>query len=246
MTTGKEEQVEQPPVEPVVEPVVETQAITFTQEQEDKMNEMFDEKYKTIQRTINRKDEEIRTLKTQPQPSKAMATMVSEIEKLSQANPDSDPASQARIAALRQELQTEEDRAYQETTIRQNEERLNQLIVNAGHDPTDDKFEPVWDAFSVDSIDGKFTRADRKLQKILNTVEPQKVEVKVETEKNIEDEVQKRLRVEMANRNMLDSEITTPSGGTSNREQIIEDFIKNPDDPKIKTRYYELRNSENR
>lgn len=212
-------------------PVEELQAKTFTQEDWDAAKAELEErvrqeefvKYQGLQKVISKKDAEIERLAKQPSNTKTMTTVVDELERLSQSAYESDPASQARISTLKTQLAAEEQRAYQENIIHQNQERINQEIKSAGYDPTDDRFEGVWDMFEVASVDGVFTRVDRKLEKVLNKIPVVKEETNVvDIEKLVEEKAEEKLRVKMEERGLLHTDLGGASGGeqTFTRDQI--------------------------
>jgi len=91
---------------------------------------------------------------------------------------------------------------------------------------------------------GQFDKAEKKLTQLEEAKQ-------TKPPKETEDEKVERLATEKYNallkeRGLLTQDAGTPAGASGSREKIVEDYIKNPDDPKIKAKYMELRKSENR
>ena len=194
---GEETEVEttvtQPPEEEVVEAKVEPKA--YTQEELDALRaeamelgkaEAFKE-YQGIQRTVTKQDRKIKELEgrlAQPQTSadrRVMSGMLEELDRQAKEAYGSDPEAQSRIAKLRGQLLEEERLQAVQTYTQQWRGKLDQKIKEAGFDPGDDMFADVDEAFDVAyAIDGKFERAERKLDRILKATPKKEIKPTIE------------------------------------------------------------------
>jgi len=171
---GKKEEVE--PIEE--ETPVEAQTKTYTQEELEaqiaQAKEEEQNKYKGYQRVVSAREREIERLKMQvAQPtSHADELLLEELEarqtELGETNP--------RIAKLRAEIAKEKQREAQQAQIQWQErmtqewrDKFDQRIKEAGLDPDNEKFDDFHDAFEDAQEDGRFGKAERKLNRILAT-----------------------------------------------------------------------------
>jgi len=211
---GKEGQVEQPSQEqPVVEVQPEAQTKTFTQEE---MDTLFDEKYKTIQRTLSKKDQEIARLskqgtQTSKTPLDAIATAL-EAQGI--------PTDGIRAEAQRQD-QIEKMDAY----ANGERQRLSQKIVDAGLDPSDSIFDDAWESFEMtNKLDGEFSRVDKRVDKIIGSAKP---EDKVEPKGTLEDldkAIEERAREKLEKEGQLSAEPAVPSGGAVGQTYTVSEL----------------------
>lgn len=196
--------------------------------------------FKTLQR-------EIAKLKRQPQTEQSPVTksIVNELDNLSKSTYSDDPAAQARISVLKNQLADEERKALvsrQQAQIDTKREELYDQLREAGLDPTDESITADLENALDDEMwmgDGSFKRADRQLKKILKNVKPSEVKEKVDTKKP-ETEAQLRERIErevLEKHGLLKPEKANPSsvhGRTWSREEIRnmspEDYVQNRKD----------------
>ena len=247
MTIEKEEQVEEKQPEGEVLP----QTKTFTQEEMDVLvaqaRDEEKEVYKGIQRTVSAKDEEIKRLRESGKPQ-------SDNSGLGQVMLDEMKASQEfgtvnpRVAQLESLLSTEKTKqARAEATQRGDEitreyrTKLNKKIGDIGLDPSDERFDDVWDTFEIAyAVDGKFERAEKKLDRILTKVKPEE-----KTKETTEDEV-KRLAKEMSDTFLKEGGYLSlnedgPSATTKKFEEVRDKYIENPDDRSNTAEYLRMR-----
>lgn len=232
--SGDEPQVE--PTEPQPSTGVVAQTKSFTREELDTAMEQVRQeemaKYQGIQKVVSKKDREIEDLRkrgyTQPsQDDKLLELMLQDRREKSSEYGGYDPL----IPQLETELAARKERqAYQESQIKKQEytdnwkEKLNTRINEAGLDPNDGQFDDVWETFDIAySVDGKFERAEKKLDKILKSVKPEA------EPKETEEELKKRLREEvkreiMLERGELETETGLPSGGNLGDAEFITQF----------------------
>jgi len=231
---GEEPEVEtnvtQPPEEEVVGAEVEPKA--YTQEELDALRaeamelgkaEAFKE-YQGIQRTVTKQDRKIKELEgrlAQPQTSadrRVMSGMLEELDRQAKEAYGSDPEAQSRIARLRGQLLEEEQMQARQAYTQQYREKLDQKIKEAGFDPSDDMFADVDEAFDVAyAIDGKFERAERKLDRILKSATPAK-EIKPAIEgkpkPETEDErIERKAKEFLIKQGLIPTGISGPSAG---------------------------------
>ena len=155
---------------------------------------------------------------TQPTSLVPLKAMADELERLSQSSYAEDPAAAARLASIRKQIADEEMRQLVESRegiTKTWREKLEKQIADSGLTPEDSQFEDVWDAFDIAySVDGKFERAERKLNRILK--ERKSVEEKKAPEaqpKETEEEMEKRIEAKVLKKfNLLPTSTTGPSG----------------------------------
>lgn len=214
---GKEKKVELTPVEPVVELTPEAQTKTYTQQELDvlvaRAKQEEEDKYKGFQRVVSAREKEIETLKQKvAQPSRASKATEVILEEL-KARQAEEGIVNPRIAQLEAEIAREKQLEWQTQVTQQYEARFNQRIKDAGLDPNDETLEDFRDALEDAKEDGRFGKAERKLDKILTTIKPPEPKEKVtETE---EDKFSKRL--EEAKRQWMEEQglLKTETGGPS-------------------------------
>jgi 23S rRNA U2552 (ribose-2'-O)-methylase RlmE/FtsJ len=206
-TEPKVEQAVTPQVEVKEEPKVETPAPAkvYTQVELDAIlsaQKLVEEnRVKGLNKVVSKKDQEIEHIRKQNQPNevtlKTLTRMANVLEKTlatgGYENEESAKAAKTELAGIRSEIaqatsmsQTAQVDAYRNT--------LHQRIIDAGLQPTDDRLEAVVEAFE----DGRFDRATKKLDKILNEVAKEKpmAETK-ETPKVDVDKIKADIRAEV-------------------------------------------------
>jgi len=229
MTTGNETETTLPEGEVTVQ-IPETKS--YTQEELDAFVEQAKQeefqKYQGIQRTVAKKDQELEQLRRQaPQaiPNTTLKGIVDEIERLQTREDYSpDPASQSRIAQLKGEIVREEQRVAQQQAYAQMDaianqwrERLDQKIRDAGFDPSDDKFDGVNDAFTIaNSVDGKFEKAEARLDRILGKAKPtQETKPKESEEEKINRLADEKYTQKLKDEGLYKTDTGSPSGAGS-------------------------------
>ncbi len=242
-------------------PPVEPQTKTLTQAELDEIiRKARDEelqKYKGIQRTIAKREDEIATLKrklSEPKESKSslatneiiLADMKARQTETGEANPriaqlEAMLADERRKESLAKQQQAVED--YTQTW----RDKLEEKIVQSGFTPNDEKFDDIWESFDMHyTVDGKFEHVEKKLDRILKGVTKE-----VNTEKTTNqpvDEVEKKIQVRlqeekrkwMKEHNILEVETGQPSASSRNiptkREELVSyvDGLSSEDYKKIK------------
>jgi len=120
---------------------------------------------------------------------------------------------EAEIARERQMETIQKQRDAIEGYTNQWRGKLEDKIRGAGENPTDEKFDRVWDAFEIAYVkDGKFERADERLDRILTKIKPSKPEDET-FEKRLDEEKRKW----MEEHGLLTSETGLPSASGSPR-----------------------------
>lgn len=226
-------EIETPKVDASATPEGETP----TQESVEDRIAKLEEAVKTADAKADEKDKGFRTLqqkydklyKQQSEPGKNDSTrlMLDEIERLGSSVYSDDSNAQARISTLKAEIGRIEQAAQYNTKMREQQQiagdkrvELEDKIREAGGDPEDIKFDGVWDSWELSSLaDGKFERADTRLDKILK-VKPAETKP-VETE----DKIRERIERETLEKYKLTSpEKTRPSAAGKNIPTKMEDF----------------------
>ena len=176
-----------------------------------------EEKYKGFQRTVSKRERENAELKKQleqPNTSSSVGTQELMLEMLKgQQGDEPNP----RVAQLESALAVEKQREAQNTAYKKQQagaldkrSELEQQIIDAGHDPDDEAFEEVFEAWEVANImDGKFERADRKLARTLKNLKPQET---TETQTPDIDKIREEVRRQVMEENGL---LKTDTGGPS-------------------------------
>jgi len=219
MVTGKEDMVEAPEV-------TEPQEKTYSQEELDAALTEKEEAYKGLQKSIARQAEELGQLrKRATQPSslsvKRDEIILEEMKRRAQEEGITNP----RIAELEGELLREKQRESMETYTSTYREKLNQKIKESGLDPTDEQFDGVWETFDIAyAVDGKFERADKKLDRVLSKPKPEKKEIVVE-----KDDFTKRLEEEkrkwMEEQGLLATETGGPSASSPSKDNAYAKYV---------------------
>lgn len=196
----------------------------ITQEDLEKMKtEMKAEafkQYQGIQRVVSQKDDEIKRLKESLAKNTDFSTLIEVAERQAVANGDSETL--AKIAALKvaetekkRVLAIEAQLAQQQQLTEQKRVDLESRIRTAGQDPEDVKFDNVWLAWELAAkADGDFSRAEKRLDKLLAGAKPAEKpgEKKVETEAEIEERIRRKILEESGS---LDKEkLGSPSKGS--------------------------------
>lgn len=230
---GNEKEVEKTTKQPEEETSPETQTITHTQEELDALlvqakeagKQELEKQYKGIQNVVSKKDKRIEELEGQatqlPTSNPVVKGILDEIERQGREYGEGDTNAQARIASLRNQLAQEEAKQmqakqvqYQENFSKQEREKLDKVITEAGLDPSDDMFTDVDEAFLMAKNylgpEG-FEIAHRKLTRILKNAKPP-VKSK-ETEDKHKAEVDEAAREELEKRGLLKAPPGGPSGG---------------------------------
>ncbi len=197
--------VEQPEKET---PTPEPQTISMTQAELDAKIALAteagkteaNEEYKGIQRTIAQKDETIEGLRAKAgQPSQPSGNLMRQMIEAMEAGQGEYGDANPKIATLKQAIATEEAREkqagvyhQQETLSNQERDKMEARIREAKLDPTDEKFEAVWDKWEygrdVSGYRG-FDAANERLNRILKVDKP---EVKKESDEEIAARVLKK------------------------------------------------------
>jgi hypothetical protein len=217
------------------------------------------QKYKGIQRVIAQKDKEIATLKNVSTSYPANTTsnlepykvMVEEMEAHARETGETNP----RVAQMRALIAEEERKTNAEKQRREVEqytqtwkEKLEAKIAEAGLTPEDEKFDDVWESFDVSyKLDGKFERAEKKLDRILKGVSkvPEVKKTEVKPDDDLEKKVQARLAEEkrkwMQENHLLETETSAPSAAMKQWKDIEANYIADPDKPANREAYLRAR-----
>lgn len=183
-----------------------------------------EDKYKGIQRTINKKNDEIERLKRKPtQPpindfSLEEALIASKRGEVDANDPVIAQLEQA--LATRKRAATEQANAqYRDKIIGEQGEKFNKQIEDAGLDPDDERLDDFHDKFDEACIDGLFDKAERKLNRILSKVEPKKG--KTESEDDTKAKwIEEGKRLGMEKMGLLKTDNNQPSGAGSSDEEF--------------------------
>ena len=228
------------PENPQETPEDKTQDKTYTQEELDAFTKTAKEeaeaeaweKYQGIQKTLNEKDLIIKGLQSKPQPPTTStppttSLMLGLMKK--QAEDSGDQEALARISQIEVATQQEQARLdyqarlkQQQAETNQKREEFEQKIKQAGLDPTDEMFDPTWDAFELaDMRDGNWGKAENRLDRILSKNKPEgaKGETEEQMRERIERETQEKLGLNKP-------EGAKPSGSSTSIPTNIEEFRK--------------------
>lgn len=241
----KETIVEEPIVEPTKEPKVAPEILALIEKARLDAKKDAEETYKGIQRTIAKKDQEIARLRKQAEdrPSTTVNEAFLEALKADNAYGDNNPKIQQLEALLAQEKAKEaQSRAVADVEAYTNtwREKMEAKITEKGLDPEDEQFADVWEQFDLaHAIDGKFERADKKLDRVLKGVVVEKIE------EPVKDDFEARLKEEkrkwMIEAGLLEKETGEPAGsGSKNVSKIINEYAESPNDPDKKAAYAEM------
>lgn len=157
---------------------------------------------------------------TQPTSLVPLKAMADELERLSQSSYADDPAAAVRLSAIKKQIADEEMRQWvevREAFTRDWRGTLEKQIAESGLTPEDSQFDDVWETFDIAySVDGKFERAEKKLNRILKEIKPMGVQKTSEAPKQpTEKEVRDQIRAEvMKEFNLLPTSTTGPSGSS--------------------------------
>ena len=215
-----------------------TQPKTYTQEELDVLRaEAMEqgraealEKYQGIQRGIAIKEKRIKELErrlARPQTSadrRVMSGMLEELDRQAKEAYGSDPEAQSRIARLRGQLLEEEQMQARQTYTQQWRGKLDQKIKEAGFDPSSDMFADVDEAFDVAyAIDGKFERAERKLDRILKATPKKEIKPTIEGKPKPETEderIARKAKELLIKQGLIPTGASGPSVSSSDAEFI--------------------------
>lgn len=243
---------ETPPVEPQTPAPTQEDIDTRIAEALKKQDEEWQKKYQGLQKVINKKDRELSKRKAEPfredTTDNTLKLWLQTKEQQEKASGEVDPM----IPILRDELKKREWQAQQakqmrdwQTAVDEQRESVIQQIEEAGLDPEDARFDPVWDKFEVAAYTtGDFSSVSKRLDRALKTIPPKPSEVKVEVKP--EEKVEPQLTPEQlesigrdyaVKKGWLKSPTDIPSGaGTRNftREEIasmpIDEYMANKPD----------------
>lgn len=226
----------------------EAQAQVFTPEQQTQIEALIAEAeekgYGKSEKELKRKEGVILSLQeekrrkattresTIPQDDSVLLQTVIDDMKAKEAE---DGEVNPRRAILEQELVNRKRRtevaqfeAYKQGKIAEEESGIKQQIIDAGEDPDDEQFDRTWDAFKLAKVDGDFSDAHKRVDRILDKVKPKEKETKGEL---TDDEKEEIARSYLEKKGSLKSDTGGPSAGgghTFTREQIagmsIEEF----------------------
>jgi len=224
--TGKE--AEQPETEEQT-PTAEEQLETLTV----KLNESntkygaLENSYKGLQTTVNEKD---RKLKEQTdlgsrldgfeETQRILAAMVAEQSQVEEGTPKEDYLKKFDELTVRQAEKRKQD------TLKTEQEEYNAkgyALLETGKAAFGDD-EDGYDKFEDAVYGGRFEKAQKLIERAKNN--PQKPK---ETDEEIEERIKQKV---LQDNNLLQTESAKPSGITANDKQIVEDYIKDPDDAK--------------
>ncbi len=196
--------------------------------------EQWKKESKAHQSNFTKANQELKRLREQPPRSDGTNKAVLDILKEQFGD---DP----RITNLQATLTREEQIARQDILVQDARTKLEQKIEGAGLNAEDERLDTVWDSFDfATNIDGKFERADKRLDRILSKVAPKKEAKKEEVN---EEEIARRW---MEKKGLLGTDIGSPSGANASYEQTRDAFIKDPRDLDTRERYLEMRRKRKR
>ncbi len=195
-----------------------------------------EEKYKGFQRKVSKTEREIAELKelqTQPQSqdNNQLFTAMMEVLKAptsesGEVNPNIAKVEQA-IAATKQRDEYNRKLQVQNAATLKVKSGYEQKIIEAGLDPTDDRFDDVWEIFDLtDMNDGKWGRVEKKLEKVLKVTEKKEVsgepkETMEAFEKRIREDEGKKVKEKLG---LLETDASTPQSGSLNDKDFIQRF----------------------
>jgi len=154
------------------------------------------EKYQGIQKTIAKKDDEIRRLReTTVKPNGMTQILLDEMRARQVETGETNP----RIAALEREIaqeklqEAENQRLATQTRIVAEEwEELESTAKEAGYDINDPKFNDIVKTFEEAKNTGMFERAHRKMDRILRTTTKEPVKQTIEPPQDIDTKAEAR------------------------------------------------------
>lgn len=161
-------------------------------------------------------DDNVRTLELMLQSAKARAEEYGE----------TDPTIamlEAEIAKRKARLEQQKFQEYVQQQIEAKRAEIEGKIEAAGEDPTDEKFDTVWDAFDVGCVTADFSRADQRLARLLGSAKPKEQKAEEGDEETIGKKVEEGIRKWLVEHGYLNSDTGQPSGGavrTFTREQV--------------------------
>jgi len=160
------------------------------------------------------REQQVKPATTQPT-SQAIEIMLADMKARQTEFAEGNPRIAQLEVLLAEEKRKEEvarQREQMETVTSEWRGRLEDRIVAAGENPTDEKFDDVWDTFDVTyAVDGRFERVDKKLTRILGATKPKETG-KVETEEErIERLAEEKYRAKAKEAGLLTTETGEPS-----------------------------------
>lgn len=150
-----------------------------------KSQEEIERKEKVIKRLQGERSQKVTTRETTipSDDSLLLQTIIADMK----AKEVEDGEVNPRRVILEQELVNRQQRtetarfeAFKQGKIAEEESGIKQQIIDAGDDPDDEKFDRTWDAFKLAKVDGDFSDAHTRVDRILKEVKPEEKKEKGE------------------------------------------------------------------
>ncbi len=202
------------------------------------------EEAKAHQRNVTSKDLELKEALKKPATSDSslLQTVIEEMKAGETISGEVNPrrvALEAELAGQQSTQKYNEQLQYQETKIKSERSGLDKRISEAGLDPEDESLDTVYNAFTIACSDGDFSVASKRLDRVLAKVKPQP---KSELTEDEEEEIARKVAEK---KGLLTSETGNPSASSSSEAKIRSDYIADPNNPAIRTRYLQWRREHN-
>lgn len=183
--------------------------------------EKWQRESKAHQATATRASQELKKLRELSTSGKKPTTQLLELyeEQFGADNP--------KVKDLKMQMTREEQIARQDQIAQDYKSKLQEKITTAGLNPEDEQFDVVWDAYDMAySVDGKFDRAESRLDRILN--KQGKKESKSENNDKSKPEINEEeiARKWLEKKGHLVSETGMPSASGGSFSDIEKKYIK--------------------
>jgi len=184
-----------------------------------KLNDESIREAKAHQASSTRAHQELSRIKSQIDRSQSSSTTKQLLEIAEEQSGEENP----KVKALKEQLAYEERLSRQEQVTQENKQKMEDKIKSAGLNPEDDEFDNVWDAFELAaSLDGKFERAEKRLERVLGRKKPSET---VKNEKQKQDSEEEIARKVMERKGLLVSDNGLPSGSGGSFNEVEQAFI---------------------
>ena len=224
MAKGKEKE-EKPDVTETAETSQEltplTQEDTYLAKAKEEADAKAWEKYQGMQRVLAERERRIAELEAQvvsPSPSvgddKLIELMIQDRKgKAEFGEPDPIISQLEKELERRKYQQTQQVQLqWQQQVTRQWQEKFNQQIKEAGLDPQDELLDDFHDAFEDAKDNGKFGKAERKLNRILSKAKPTKAKPAETEDERIDRLAEEKYRAKLEEKGLLATDTGLPSG----------------------------------
>jgi len=222
---------------------------TYTEEE---LKARLKEQYDELNKTLSAQGAELKRLRKQLTEAPKVASPAIDAQKILLEEMEARQAETGepnpRIAALKAEIARLEQQEFIERTTNEWRSKLETRISEAGLDPTDEKFDSVWDRFHMAYyVDGPagFAEAEKRLERILSKSvpkqEPKSPEGKPEKKTYTEEEVEELKRRWMEEQGLLTSEAGGPSASSLTKKDIAAKFAAGEISEEEAAKYLDLK-----